>query len=45
MVNKLLVVVGKLADVVSGLTTLVVAGQALWTNVEKLLHSVPWAIS
>jgi hypothetical protein len=43
MFNKLLVAVGKLADVVSGLTTLVVAGQGLWSKVEKLIHAVSQA--
>jgi hypothetical protein len=41
--QKLLVVLGKLADVVSGLTTLVVAGQGLWSKVEKLVHVVSQA--
>jgi hypothetical protein len=41
--HKLLVVLGQLADVVSGLTTLVVASQGFWDKMEILLHSVTFS--
>jgi hypothetical protein len=39
LMHKLLVAIGFMADVVSGLTTLLVASQLLWDRAEKLIHT------